>query len=154
MANTHLGVPVDDIVLLQWTGWGGNPGDVKRILPDGELISNFELPGNMFLIITDVEWRVNTFTGVNWVEAILRSRSPANLNLDPYVTFVPVNNAVGYRHDHLTSPLVVHPSVKFGLTGPGPTFAPMSSQGFTVTLRGYLLRAQPGGGPKSRSSRG
>jgi hypothetical protein len=149
MANTHLGVPVDDIVCLQWTGVGGGPAEAKRILPNGDLVNNFEIPKNRYLVITDIEWRVNVAGSTPWVEALLRSKSAANLNLEPYVTFVPIKDGVGYRHDHLTSPLVVHPSVKFGLDGPGPRLAPMSSEGYTVTLRGYLLRAQPGGGPKA-----
>lgn len=158
MADTHIGVRVEDNVLLQWSAGGTAIQGPVRILPDGERINDFAIPDKHILAITDLEWRVNTASDVDGqtIEVFLHIKSPTNFVSHPYVARILISKGFGYLSDRLVSPMLVDSSVAFAqMFTPGPNFGPgaVNVFGFILTLRGYLLRAQPGGGPPAKRGR-
>ena len=144
--DSHLGVPPEDFVSLHYgVGSGGFPAiGPTRILPDGDFIQGFQIPKGKFLVITDIEWRVNAWGDQESVIAELKMKNAANFMWTLHTTFVPVDGErFGYRALHLTSGIVLDSSVILDeplLPTPGPVFQPLIINGYAhCFLRGYLV---------------
>jgi len=159
--DTHLGVPVKDMVTLQMRP--GSPsrcfGDdiVMRRISPGLTVSGrpFEVPFGRVLIVTDVEWlaappstelphtvggglslRISATAGGGVFETLFRSAS------------IPITEANKYAYlgtsEHLTTGFVVGPGVDLcpvaqsRKSPPGASRANIVDDG-EVTVRGYLV---------------
>ncbi len=56
---SHLGVPPNDHVVLEWIGTKDPVGAWQRVFPDGSTELRFEIPGGYYLVVTDVDWQFN-----------------------------------------------------------------------------------------------
>jgi hypothetical protein len=156
-AGAQLGVPPEDIVLLKWVGAPPIQQGPVRILMDGTNVPDYKIPPGHVLVITDLEWDMNALPAAGTtVDVFIQLTSPGNLTNEAYRARVAVDiNGFGYLSDNLTSALVVDSSVDLDPTGPAPRLrvGSIATQGMAVTLRGYLLRAKPGGPPSGRPGR-
>jgi len=145
--DSHLGVPPNDHVTLQWQC---NVGTPTRLLPDGERVEDFAIPRRQLLVITDLDWRVSVSDGgigQNFIGE-LHLTNGAGLVAYPYLNYVQLLQNRGYLSDHLTGGLTLNSDVvldngafthpRLTVFGVAPGNDEISS--CNVILRGYLVR--------------
>lgn len=145
--NSHVGAKADDIVNLLWEC---NTGTPTRILSNGDRVTDFAIPHQRLLVITDIEWRAAVTGQDNEGESFvveIQLADAAAFSTPVYLGIVPIHRLRGSLSDHLTSALVVDSSVTldndiaasnprlhlFGVAEVGPASI------CQAILRGYLI---------------